>query len=178
METEGIYQGKQHRPITAKHDNVGLQFVDNRPLQLAQGTLSRAIQDGTAQLYSETPLNSKYWTDKMMEIRKREGLSAKSYLGHNVAFQSDAEANHARSKANGHAEGKVMNIFLAARGRKSKVDIITERQPCRDCEEDLRSIESVAKPALQIDTYYFIDYARGGGPEPLQAFYESAGWEF
>lgn len=164
---------KQNRSIMAQHNKSTLQFVDNRPLNTNQRLLNKAIQ-----LYSETLLDKESWTDKMMAIRRKERLGAKSYLGHNMAFQSDNEENYAVSQANGHAEGKVMNIFLASRGRKSKVDIITERQPCSNCESDLKHIESCSKPTLAINTFYFIDYTKGKGAEPLQTFYEKWKWTF
>ena len=100
------------------------------------------------------------------------GIAIKSKMNHNVAVDYNDEENFARSSKGGHAENFVFSKFAIKRGETTELNIVSEREPCGDCEENLRHLEEVADPELEISIDYFIDYEEGKGGDELWDYYQ------
>lgn len=132
-------------------------------------------QHGAFQLYSEQETEDNKAINMIVDARKDAKMFNRSSMTHNFACDYNNPANYARSQSNRHSEPMVSNMFLVSRNKKKKLVILSERQPCKPCENDLRLLEANANPELEIKAYYFIPYAKGEGKEPLVEFYEEKG---
>ena len=156
--------------IQMKTDPAGLPGVQQK-----QNNSSIPGRSGAdiIQLYSEQ--KSKHITDveRAWAARQAMGITAKSYMNHNVAVDYNDASNYARSAKNGHGEMFVAGVFGMKRGKKATLNIVSERQPCGACEDDLKNFEAVANPSLTISVDYFIVYEEGAGGKELWDYYQA-----
>ncbi len=145
------------------------------PSMVRQALNTRPIPEQTGadviQLYSEQKSTHVSDVEKAWAARQAMGITAKSKMNHNVAVDYNDATNYARSAKNGHGEMFVFGVFGAKRGKKATLNIVSERQPCGACEDDLKNFEAVANPKLTISVDYFIKYIEGAGGDALWKYY-------
>ncbi len=178
--------------VAQKQSNVkqGFGFVENRPETVTQRKLqefaNRSQTKQGAQLksitahnllpiqrYSEQESTNSSDVKAVWGARKKMEIAIKSKMTHNVAVDYNDDINYARSSKGGHAENFVFSAFAIKRGDKGDLNIISERQPCGDCENNLKYLESIANPDLDISVDYFIEYEEGAGGSELWNYYQN-----
>jgi hypothetical protein len=155
--------------IQMKADPAGSSMV-----RQALNTSAAPEQTGAdvIQLYSEQESTNTSDVEAAWAAREAMGIAIKSRMNHNVAVDYNDATNYARSAKNGHGEMFVFGVFSAKRGKKATLNIVSERQPCGPCEDDLKNFEAVAKPKLTISVDYFIKYVEGAGGDELWDYYQ------
>jgi hypothetical protein len=110
--------------------------------------------------------------NSLFDIRNNDGEALSG--AHNYAAEMNNYGNWAKSQGNRHAEVKVL-LGLRPSQPGQQISIVSEFQPCIDCENDMREYEQTHN--VNITCFYFLDYAgRGeGDKEKLRQYYKAAG---
>jgi hypothetical protein len=145
---------------------------DKKAAQLRSISSSSSLP---VQRYKEQQSKHSSDVDAAWDAREAMKITAYSYMNHNVAVDYNDEKNYARSSQGGHAENFVFSAFAIQRGDEDKLNIVSEREPCGDCEDNLKALEKIANPKLAITVDYFIKYKEGEGGGKLWKYYKDNG---
>jgi hypothetical protein len=161
-------------PVQRRPGLGSISSIPSIPAGIAPAEATSS-QKQPVQRYTETESTHIADDDRIWAARTRMGITARSYMHHNVGVDFNNANNFHRSASNSHAEILVSAIYLASRGDSEDLNIITERQPCGACEDDLRNIEDEADPELEIRVDYFIPHDAGANGEDLIDYYNTQG---
>ena len=165
------------RGLEREADAMGERALAGSPQarSAAQSQTAAGVGGGVLQRYKEKQSNFDGDADAVWAARKEIGITARSKMNHNVAVDYNDKENFHRSASNGHGELLVMSFFGARRKNKNTLNIVSERQPCGACEEDMRTFEKFSDPKLAITVDYFIQYKLGAGGDKLWDYYVAKG---
>lgn len=123
----------------------------------------------TAQLaynYQGTIAATKDNSRDLATWRKNNGEFNLTGMAHNYAYEMGNIANWARSAINRHSE----HLVALRKLQNINMNLFTERQPCEDCETDLREFADL--PGNQLNVCSFIP-ARHGHAAGLKQVYQN-----
>lgn len=159
---------------------IQLQRAEEEPLNGKFETAQRVEKEESTmgklgsimQMYSETKTTSSSDISELADARRNDfphlGTSS-----HNYAVEKGKPITWAGSNIGGHSESRASSNALGlAIGGNYTLNLLSERQPCGECENVLRDVEETTNDAVKVKTKYLVDYGANNVPDTLRALYE------
>ncbi|HEX3048546.1 MAG TPA: hypothetical protein VHY08_27600 [Bacillota bacterium] len=109
---------------------------------------------------------------KLKSARQMEHPNAGT-SDHNYAVGTDYPRSWARSNNTGHSEARAAaNTLGIILGNNTNIVILSEREPCDSCQNDMRDIENSSENNISVTVKYLVDNDNDA-PENLRNIYQA-----
>lgn len=132
--------------------------LDHNPKSARQASIKGIMQcnRNSIQMYNQNITDSDDLISDMQAIRDESGIGRSwTACQKNFAFNIDARTIWAHSQGNRHSEPGV--IMRSNPNAANNINIVTERAPCENCEQDMRAAEN-DRGLNSINVSYFVPY--------------------